>query len=221
MQDRANDTFDKWNRWLETITDDVTILVTDKHIFWEIQDMRKKNQVIQKPGNRFFESLERLYAESALMRIRKQIKSRQDSTSLARLLSQIANDPGFLSRKRFADAYRFSNPDSAVSPDTYFDQLFAGNVDDHVDPELVKKDLEELRARAEKVEYCADKAVAHHDRGTLLEVPTFGEVNDCVDLLEKLTIKYRFLFRGVTFVGSLLPEDLGDWKAIFKIPWLL
>ena len=50
-------------------------------------------------------------------------------------------------------------------------------------------------------------------------IPTFSDVDNAIEVLERLLKKYVHLFRA-TALSSALPEIVYDWQAIFRVPWL-
>jgi len=210
-----DDRFDKWNEWLDIIYSEITDLSINRHIFREVQNIIKNNLKIQKPSS-FYEFLGSVYAASALMGIRRQVKIDGDSISFARLLKEICDTPEILSRNRFVALYK-ENMDRRFA-DRDFDR-FAGKVKCHVDPDLVKSDLKNFKDKVKKCEKYADQRVAHIDKRAMKNIPTHKNLDDCIDLLEELMKKYYLLFRAKSLV-SILPIFQYDWKAIFRERWL-
>jgi len=207
--------FNKWNRWLDTIYSEITNLSRYRNIFWEVQKIIEDNQKIQKPSS-FYEFLGHSYVAYTLMGIRKQVKIHKDSISFARLLKEIIETPEVLSRTRFVNRYKGSAIEHHANKD--FDQ-FSGNVISHVDPSVVKKDLENLMKKAKCLEEYADKRIAHLDKKSPKTIPTYKDADDCIDFLEELMKRYFLLIRGEA-LSDILPSYLYDWKAIFKCPWI-
>ncbi|MDE0482395.1 MAG: hypothetical protein OXI67_07465 [Candidatus Poribacteria bacterium] len=76
--------FAKWKRWLVgDICEEIVELVTNKHIFWEIQDMIKRNPNIQKP-NSFYRFIGQTYYDYGVIAVRRQIKCDTQSISFVR-----------------------------------------------------------------------------------------------------------------------------------------
>ncbi len=207
--------FDKWNKWLDVIHLEITSLSRYRNIFWEVQKIIKNNPKIQKPSS-FYEFLGASYIAFALMGIRRQIKINDDSISFARLLNEICDTPAILSRNRFIALYNGSTAERFANSD--FDK-FADKAGNHVDPSLVRKDLENLRNKFKELEKYADRKIAHLDRRKPKIIPKLKDVDDCINYLEELTKKYILLFRAKSIV-SILPTYQYDWKAIFREPWL-
>ncbi len=226
--------FEKWKRWLaDEIHWEIEELVTNKHIFWEIQKMIDDNPNIQEPCS-FNWFIGQTYSDYGVIAVRRQIKfnkfnKRNRSISFVRLLKEIIETPCVLSRERFVNMYRIGmkNIEENRAEDIgnrTFDRHFTGGCTNYnyIDPTLVQEDLDELKKHGDKLEEFADKRVAHHDKKAPKTIPTFNELDVAIDCLKKLTRKYRL---------SLTAEDLGEdlvarfiedyWEEIFSQPWIV
>ena len=195
---------------------EIRSLSVNRNIFWEVQNVIKNNPKIQKPSS-FYEFLGSTYVISALMGVRRQIKINKDSISFAKLLKEIFDTPEILSRDRFVALYKGSAVEHLAN--RHFDK-FAGKVGSHVDPDLIRLNLEELNIKARKCEKFADQRIAHFDKRASKNIPTFKDLDDCIDFLEELIKMCYLLFRAISLT-SILPVYQYDWKAIFREPWLL
>lgn len=207
--------FEKWDRWLESIYIEITNLSRYRYIFREVQKIINNNPKIQKPSV-FYEYFGVSYSALIFMGIRRQVKTDKNSISFARLLEEIIETPDILSRTRYVSLYKVS-PVKHLA-DEYFDKFY-GKGKNYVDPELFIKDLNDLQKKAKLCECFTDKTIAHRDIKEPKTIPTFKDVNDCIDLLEELMKKYYALFRAASLV-SILPTFQYDWKEIFKKPWI-
>lgn len=89
----------------------------------------------------------------------------------------------------------------------------------NINPDAVRSDLSLLQAAAKQCEDYTDKRIAHRDKREPNVIPTYTEVDECVDLLEKLYIKYLLLFCQ-TSMDTVLPIWQYDWTEIFRVPWI-
>lgn len=87
------------------------------------------------------------------------------------------------------------------------------------DAQMVDADLSEMKQKADKIRVYVNKRITQFDRSNFESVPTFTELNDCLDLLETLLQKYLKIFR-VNVPLTLVPIWKYDWKKIFKTPWI-
>ncbi len=212
-----NQRFEKWNEWLSVIRDDVEMCLEHREIFCGLMEIVRRNSNLQiQKNNPFVRFMGNTYKAFIATTVRRQLKRNQDN-SFVELLCEITDTPHLLSRRRFVDLFPQSKHKEA---DFIFTQKFSGTDKDYVDLFRVKCDLKRLKALGEKLEDFTDKRIAHHDRQPPKSIPTFKEVDACIDCLVELIKKYWFLFTGEKIEGDLVPV-LGDWQDIFREPWIL
>ena len=220
---------EKWLEWMKTIHNEIGPLLSDVKVFWEVQDIIRQNPRIQKP-NYFYRYLERSYISHALAGLRRQIKHQKDSISFVGLLKDIAENPNELSfcyylsiRNSEPDFQRFQRSVIPFSYQEMIEEEFKRYADpncEHVCPKMVKGDLKKLKQTGKICENFADKRIAHWDKRGPKSVPTFAELDDCLKLLDKMYVKYYYLFYAES-MQTLDAEFQYDWKAIFYEPWLV
>ncbi len=235
-----NSKLKKWLKWMETIQSEIQKLLRDTNMFWEVQDIIRENPRIQKPSA-FYRYLGRTYLSHALSGLRRQIKPQKDSISFVGLLEDIAKNPEELSRSYYRSLCAYPDgPEMSQIEMEGREELeevgitetsqqknlikddFARCADasgEHVCPKMVKDDLKRLKSAVEKHEEFADKRIAHWDKGEPDVVPTFGELDDCIKLLDKTYVKYHLLFYAES-IDTLMPTYQYEWKTIFLEPWL-
>ena len=155
------------------------------------------------------------YVSHVIIGIRRQLKIDNKSISFAKLLSEISLDPKRISRKYYVGLYKGSTVELMADKD--FDK-FSGEDRDYILQDMVKNDLEELRMVANKCEDFADKRIAHRDKRDPKSLLKFGDLDKCIDYLDKLYCKYHLIFHA-EWTGSLKPSYLTEWEAIFDHPW--
>lgn len=221
----------KWLKWMEIIQSEIQTLLRETSMFWEVQDIIRENPRIQKPSA-FYSYLGRTYLSHALAGLRRQIKPQKDSISFVGLLDDIAKNPEELSFRYYcsvrwseSEAQRLTKLGLARSGLGYQDVIksefekYAEASGEHVCPKMVKDDLMLLKSAVEKHEEFADKRIAHWDKDEPAVVPKFGELDDCVKLLDKTYVKYHLLFYAES-IDTLMPTYQYEWKKIFLEPWL-
>lgn len=169
----------------------------------------------------------KVYIDSIVIGIRRQLDMREDSVSFARLLSEIQKVPQVLCRENYVSlCKRGGLREEAAHED--FDSL-AGQGKPHLEPTMVKADQAQLMDKAKRLKWFATKRIAHIDEPLSLEMmergardlwglPEFQQLDDCLDFMEQLLKKYLRLFRAKSF--DILPVWNYDWKAIFREPWI-
>jgi hypothetical protein len=211
-----DDLFNRWNAWLEVIYDDVQGLLINRQIYQEVQKTVQSNRKIQ-IESAYYEWTAIIYASTQSIGVRRQIDPRPDVISFANLLGEIEEKPEILSRQRYIALNRKSIlPEESVEES--FDQL-AGKGKPHIDPEMVRVDLTEIKDKTDKIRKYANQRITHLDRSDFKGMPTLVEMDECLELLETLLKKYLRLFRA-NAPASLVPAWQYDWKKIFKTPWI-
>lgn len=205
----------KWLEWLKVIHDEIQDIVMAKRDFSEVQNLIKSNPKLHQPSS-FYQYLARTYVSHVTIGLRRQLKSDSQSISFARLLTEMIDNPAALSRGYYVGLYRGPVVEGFANQDF---NKFADPTANHIKASFVCDDLACLREATKRCEEFADRRVAHRDKREPKELPTFSELDSCVELLDKLYVKYHLLFHAQNMV-SLLPVRQYDWKAIFRQPWI-
>ena len=213
---RPDELIKKWDEWIGRIYTDIQKLLIMRHIFVEVQKIIKANPRIHQESS-FYSWMSDVYVAAATMGVRRQVDNDSQSISLVRLLEEIKKNPEVLTRKWFVALY--TDPGiRALIADRDFDR-FAGTIGTHVDPSFVEADIVALKSKAKNLERYATKLVAHLDKKGPTTIPTFHDLEECVDFMEELLKKYLLLLRADCYT-QILPTWQYDWQAIFREPWI-
>ena len=205
----------KWLKWLKFIHDYIQDLVIAKREFSEVQGLIKNNPKLHQPSS-FYRYLARTYVSHVTIGLRRHIKCDSLCISFARLMTEMIDSPVTLSRKYYVGLYKDSVVEMFADKDF---EKFADVSAPHIKASLVYDDLANLRKASERCKEYADKRIAHWDEREPEELPTFNELDTCIELLDKLYVKYHLLFHASS-MRSLLPVPQFDWKAVFREPWI-
>jgi hypothetical protein len=63
-----------------------------------------------------------------------------------------------------------------------------------------------------------NKHVAHRDKYPMRRLPTYGELDHCVDVLEKLAEKYSLILKAEG--TDVVPAIVYDWQEPFRVAWI-
>ena len=91
--------------WLETIYKDVQELVVHNHVFWEVQNIIKKNQRLADTPSVFYDWLALAFSQSATVAVRRHTKLNKQSVSLHRLLEELREYPEIITQDHFVGLY--------------------------------------------------------------------------------------------------------------------
>jgi len=147
--------------------------------------------------------------------VRRQIKIDSQSISLARLLSEIRDNPEKISRQYYRDLYIGSTVE--VLADATFDRL-AGGGTSHYPQIRATRDLAALKTRARECEAFADRRIAHRDTREPTVVPKFSNASRAIKLMDRLWCKYDLLLNA-NHTDTLMPTFQYDWAEVFDVAW--
>ena len=131
----------------------------------------------------------------------------------ARRSFTFAADPERLSRERYLSHYDSYARRDRGEPE--WAERFGGDIGDHVDPDLVHSDLEELRRGTAKTKDLVDKHLAHTDKKPMASPATFAELHSAIGAINLQFEKYVLLLT-VSSYSTLVPIPQYDWLAIFR-----
>jgi hypothetical protein len=209
---------EKWLKWLDIIKSEIRELVVAKHTFHEVQKIISDNPELHEANSfyRYFTNTHVSHVSHVVSGVRRQVKCDDQSISLARLLTEMVASPQILSRDYYVSLYKGSLVEGFADKDF---NRFADPNCKHIDPDRVSCDLKHLRETSAACEDFADRRVAHRDRRDPKQLPTYKQLDDCIDMLDSLFVRYCLLFHA-TNMRSLLPTRQHDWKKIFRVPWI-
>jgi hypothetical protein len=215
--------FQKWRRWMEEIVSDVTHhLVYSRQVFRHFAAVVNANSqhIEEHDGFIFVGFVRRAYVAQIAMGIRRHVKNKDDSISLMRLLEQIHRCASQFTYDFFLQQFPTENRyyDRAtyleLQANTFRHYSGAGTT---LSAEIVEQDMEQLQNLGARIEELADRTIAHLDnRGSDVSV-TYGDLDNCIDALDRLVCKYRTLLTGGA-MATLEPSILYNWKRIFTVP---
>lgn len=206
---------EEWRRDLKRIREEVGQLAWSKAIHDRVREIVNGNPSIN-VHNRFYGWLSLTYVDSQLIGIRRQLDRDKRSVSLASFIHSLTAGCAQLTREAHVSLYAegLDRPANMT-----FDGL-AGEGADVYPASRLHEAAEALeRIRGVHGRYM-NKRLAHSDRDPLEEpLPTYGELDNAVDELERLVIHYHLLLEAGDY-RSLVPVVEYDWEAIFRQPWL-
>lgn len=155
------------------------------------------------------------YATTQVIGVRRQLDRDPDSISFARLLGEVAANPHVISRKRYVALYKTMLLDLGNKA---FDRL-AGSGATYIDPTVPTAELAKLEALAARIRKYANKRIAHFDKSDFKALPTYAELDECLDYLEELLKRYVRLLRAKSYT-TIVPVWQYDWKQVFRSSWI-
>lgn len=206
----------KWERWLVEVQPDVLRMGHDR----EIRCQFISAVVEADPGapGTFVGHYLGLYRDAQALTIRRLMLSRNtDRRSLAALIKNLVVHPALLERERYVELVEgpTDGHDEAWRAATarHFDQVY-GDVAGVLDRAKLDADLARITDTCSVVTAFVDESLAHVGEATV--VPTWDELDRCIDLAEEMFVKYSELITGQGWVLPPIVDPL--WKRTFTKP---
>lgn len=207
----------RWRSWLPAMTRDLSDLLGKREIFWELQDIAKNNPKFLSP-QAFFDWMCRNYIAAASIGIRSFNDLSPDSHSLGRLLYEIIERPGCISRRSHIALYR-GMPNGSFHGNRTFD-INVGEGAHYVSSRTVRSDLRTLEEDLSRVRLFVNKRIAHRTgSGALRRVPTFNEMDAALDTLDRTLCKYRLLLTASGMTSCFATRQY-NWRSVLYDPWI-
>lgn len=208
---------EKWEKWLKRIKLEVQNLVLYRSAYKEVIEIINSNESLHE-DNFYYRYMNDSHIAYIVMGIRRQIKNDNQSISIVRLLTEISKTPHLITRNNYVDHYS----DSVISDfaDDHFDQFCKNPGDIHLSEDMVIEDIDKLKVSSILVEKYADRFIAHSDNRGIESLPTFNDIDSCLEILDKIYCKYHLIFYASS-MDSLFPTVQYHWKKIFELPWII
>jgi hypothetical protein len=87
-----------------------------------------------------------------------------------------------------------------------------------VEPGQVGTDIAKLKRAAERITPYVNKHLAHVDRAPAPQIPEYAEIDDAVQLLGDLLVRYELLLKNVDFAVG--PFFAFSWTNVFHEAWI-
>jgi AbiU2 len=211
----------KWRSWIEKdIRSDVVGMHFKRMIWREVQEMVAANPEVGEVPSAFWDFYGENYAAAQAIAVRRQADRDARTCSLARLIKEMQADAELLTRDYYVGLLdERTDSDLLVKrANSDFDRLAGSG--DHLDPEIPARDFEVLQNDAHRLRIYVNEHVAHDmAEPTLPEMPTYADLHAAIDSVGEIFKKYAVTLTGGWW-ATLEPAIQGDWRAIFRVPWL-
>ena len=205
----------RWKRWLQHIYNEIVEMALDRHVYREVRAMIASNTDLQVPST-FYGWMNRAYVADMAVAIRRQTDRDRRSISLLRLIQDVRDHPEVISRRRYVGLY---DPGRMRTLGHRTFERYAGSGAIQINPTVIRKHERELLAAERKLRRFVNKHVAHRSRHPMRRLPTYGDLDTCLDLLERLLKEYKLLIEGVG-LSRVVPVFQYDWKKPFRVAWI-
>ena len=206
---------DKWKRWVEQIESDLVHLLGSRQVYKSYGEIVRGNETVLKGGPAFHNWITDNYVTFVAMSIRRQTDTDNDVISLARLISDIRDNPESLRRDWHISFYKNMafGVGNSVGNDTFTKNAGTG---DYMDASIAQNDLDNLMTISQKVGKLANRKIAHKTTKAIPQL-TFDDVDECIEGIKEIAQKYILL---LTTAFNVLEPIMDDWQGIFTMKWI-
>lgn len=207
-------TYRRWVRWWNLLFDDIKTIAHHRDLYRQVTAMVEANPALHVPSA-FYDWMQLAYVTSQASAIRRLVDWDRRSVSLIRLIEEIADHPEVISRRRFVGLYRGHLP-------TRFGhrgfERVARSGTDMVAPRLIRRHRRDLLIAHRRLRIFVNKYVAHRDKRPMRRLPTYADLDRCVDVVERLGKEFSFILKAEG--TSVVPVMPYDWKKPFRVAWI-
>jgi hypothetical protein len=204
----------RWVRWWNVLFDDIKTIAHHRDLYRHVTAMVQANPALHVPSA-FYDWMQRAYWMEQAVAIRRLVDWDWRSISLIRLIEQIADHPEVLSRHRYV-AHHKSQHGKYIGHRT-FDRM-AGVGAKQLRRRTIRQHQRELLKAHQRLRVFVNKHVAHRNRTPMRRLPTYAELDACVDVLEKLAKEYSLILKAEG--TDVVPTIVYDWKKPFRVAWI-
>ncbi len=209
----AADLVERWERWLTRAYAEVVVL-RDYEASWDdLDDAVKANRAIPQP-NHVMDFIQQLFGIAVAVGIRRQSDADRRAANLRRVISEIGDNPGVITRDAFVADYQELMRDVGHAD---FDK-FAGPGGMHVDAAIIATDLAKLDAGTKAVKTFVDKHLAHSEDQASASL-SFPDMRDSLREISELIRRYYLLVHRGSLL-STVPTKQYDWLRPLLVPWV-
>lgn len=196
------------------IRSQVIELALSRHLYREVTGMIAANPRLQVPSI-FYDWMRRVYLRDMTLGIRRLVDWDPRAVSLVKLMQELEDHPEVISRRRFVRPYRRDLKELAHRDVDRWARPGARQID----PRVIRQDRRQLVSAQRRLREFVNRYVAHRSRRPMRRLPTYADLDACVDLLERLITRYARLLEQAS-MATVVPVIQYDWKRPFRVVWI-
>ncbi len=216
-----------WIRVVERIHREQQDQAWNHYMFRLLRAVFVTNGQLSDEGGFIFNWIIKIYTDSALMLLRRELDLQAGAENLRNLLFDIIEHPSVLTRARYRAAWGDQGPFDRQMADRAFDSFspcrIAGTPDaDYIDPAVVRADLDQVVGDAEEIREYAERTRAHRTAERRVDTPdiTFSALHEAISDVRRIVEKYyAILTLGIIRRWEPVPQY--DTIAPFMRAWVL
>lgn len=207
----------RWRSWLPAMKRDLQDMLGRREIFWDLQQIAKENPRILDPGS-FFDWMCRSHLVAISIAVRSYVDFDRRSHSLARLLYELLENPGVISREWHVRMYRDTPIGEELGHMSFNATVGKGRT--RLPQSAIRGDLRKIEDASERVRRFVNKRVAHRTNpGAIRRLPRLNELDGALDTIDRIFCKYNLLLTAEGSSSAHATRQY-DWRTVLWNPWI-
>lgn len=205
--------------WLDELNKEAVGIFHQMGLFQKLNDVLQANTRLQAMDKTLIGGIKRAFTVELVISVGRMCDKNPPSMSLVQFLKELRKQDDYLTRKRHVQLYGPSTGLIDVGNAT-FDKL-AGAGAERYGEDRFDADISELSCvnPCKKVLDYRHQYIAHSDWKRERAFPTYGELFEAFEVIQKILKKYHLLLRAASVTG-FVPTIQGDWSEVLTIPWI-
>lgn len=213
--------FDDWVKWIGRVENELIGIAWNRRLFREVSRVFKHKSHLQQVGGFLYDWIRLNYTAGVTMAFRREV-DRANAMGFVHLLGEIAARPQVLSRRRHHDRWTLRSTFEAEMRRKSFEAIACVSpssdpLDDHIDPAVVRQDVETVRTETQVAHDYVEQAIAHRAWGEP-ETISFEQFNAAVDALTPIFKKYYVRLTHSSLM-QVQPVPQYNTHTAFTFPW--
>lgn len=204
----------RWRRRFKGVMTQITDIAHNRRLYLQIRDVIDANPAIQVPSA-FYDWMRIAYIVDQTLAIRRLVDFDKRTVSFVNLMQEIADHPEVITRTRFVHPYAQWMRDAGHRDFERFARPGAARIT----PAIIQKHRRDLIVAQRPIRRFVNRHVAHRSQHPMRRLPTYAQLDTCIDLLERLAKTYTLLLEQAA-LAQVVPVIQYDWLAPFRVPWL-
>lgn len=216
-----------WSRVIERIYTEQVNQAWSHYMFRLLRAVFIKNEKLSEEGGFIFNWMAEKYVDATLMLLRRELDQQAGTENLRNLLLDIIEHPGVLTRARYRASWGEDGRFDRGRADRVFNSFEPKRVpdnpeEDYIDPDVVRADLDQVVADAERLREYAERTRAHRtpERNVDTSDITFRALHKAIADARRVVKKYYALLT-LKSIGQWEPVHQYDTLAPFMKPWVV
>ena len=202
--------------WLNEVSKDAILTAHHLDLFDKLNGIVNANEALKKVDSTILRWMKDAFTADLVISIGRICDRDKRTLSLTRFLETLKERPEYLTRERYVKLWPASD---SFFANRGFDNL-AGEDQSVFSTDIIQADIKRITDEdpIKKIMAYRHQYVAHNDKEKG-EAPTYDELFQAFDVIEKIIKKYNLLIR-TSYYRKLAPVMQGDWEEVFTVPWM-